>query len=306
MTGWSAIARLVRSEGRCALVSVVKVEGSAPREAGARMIVTASGYSGTIGGGALEWRAIAAAQAMFGKGEAMHTTSHALGPELGQCCGGRVDLVTEVFDAASLARIDAFAAREQSGAFTLTGRIGSPRFEEHFGVAQRPLYLFGAGHVGRALALALAPLPYAVRWIDGRDGAFPQAVPGNVTRIQSANPVHDLQAAPDGSFVLIMTHSHALDLAVTEAALRDARFAYVGLIGSTTKRARFEKRLREGGVPPARIGALVCPIGMPGIRAKLPAIIAAATVAQLLERDELLRSVKNPANMEATPARMAR
>ena len=117
-------------------------------------------------------------------------------------------------------------------------------------MAHRPLYLFGAGHVGRALALALAPLPYAVRWIDGRDGAFPQAVPGNVTCIQSANPVQDLQSATDGSFVLIMTHSHALDLAVTEAALRDARFAYVGLIGSATKRARFEKRLREGGVPP--------------------------------------------------------
>jgi xanthine dehydrogenase accessory factor len=305
MKVWPTIERLVRTEGRCAMVTVVKVEGSAPREAGARIIVSSQGYHGTIGGGALEWRAIAQAQAMLGQGGPPRLTSHALGPELGQCCGGRVDLVTEVFEQASLIFIEKQAARELAGVFTLRGRIVSSDFEERFGEERRPLFLFGAGHVGRALVLALAQLPFEIRWIDSREGAFPQAVPQNVTCIQAAGPAEELKNAAAGSFVLIMTHSHALDLAITEAALRDPKFPYVGLIGSASKRARFEARLRKGGVVEERIRDLICPIGVPGIKAKLPAIIAASTAAQLLERDELLRSDKKHVNMGATQASMA-
>jgi xanthine dehydrogenase accessory factor len=302
---WPTIARYLREGEACAMVSVIAVEGSAPREAGARMIVTRQGYHGTIGGGALEWRAIAAAQAMLERGGGSSRSTHALGPELGQCCGGRVELFTEVFEQASLARIEALAAREQAGDFTLVGRIVSASFAEQFGERHRPLLLFGAGHVGRALVLALAPLPFAVRWIDARPGAFPAAVPANVRCVATEAFAGELAGAPEGSFVLVMTHSHALDLAICAAALADPRFPYVGLIGSASKRARFAARLRAGGVPAGRVAGLVCPIGVPGIRAKLPAVIAAATAAQLLERDEMLRTGQKPVNMAETPATMA-
>ena len=162
--------------------------------------------------------------------------------------------------------------------------------EEGFGDARRPLILFGAGHVGRALVLALAPLPFAVTWIDPRPDAFPAHVPGNVTLRRSEDPAASLPEAPAGAFVLVMTHSHPLDLALVGAALGDTRFPYVGLIGSATKRARFEKRLAGMGIPAGRVASLVCPIGIAGIDSKLPAVIAAATAAELLVRDEALRA----------------
>jgi xanthine dehydrogenase accessory factor len=155
------------------------------------------------------------------------------------------------------------------------------------------LLLFGAGHVGRALALSLAPLSFAVSWIDPRPGAFPAYMPGNVTAVQPDNPVDALTDAAPGTFVLVMTHSHQLDLAIVAAALADDRFPYVGLIGSSTKRARFEKRLAEAGIARDRIAELVCPIGIAGIKSKTPASIAAATTAQLLIRDEALRSARS-------------
>lgn len=282
---WALILRALEGHGRCALVSVVKTEGSAPRDAGARLVVTPEGFHGTIGGGTLEWRAIAEAQSLLDRGAAVKLASHALGPDMGQCCGGRVQLATEIFDASSLPSVRDLAAREAQGRFTLKGRIASLDIMESFGEDNRRLYLFGAGHVGKALVLALAPLPFDVQWIDARPGAFPRAVPQNVTLAASA----DLAEAPEGSFVYVMTHSHALDLAITDQALRNPRIAHVGLIGSATKRARFVKRLREAHVAEARIEGLICPIGVSGIRSKEPAMIAAATVAQLLVLDEGLR-----------------
>jgi xanthine dehydrogenase accessory factor len=265
---------------------VVKTEGSAPRDAGARLVVTPEGFHGTIGGGTLEWRAIAEAQSLLDRGAAVKLASHALGPDMGQCCGGRVQLATEIFNASSLPSVRDLAAREAKGRFTVRGRIATLPIEESFGADPRRLYLIGAGHVGKALVLALAPLPFDVYWIDSRPGAFPGAVPQNVTLAASA----DLAEAPDGSLVYVMTHSHALDLAVTDSALRNPRIAHVGLIGSATKRARFVKRLREAHVAEARIEGLICPIGVSGIRSKEPAMIAAATVAQLLVLDEGLRA----------------
>jgi xanthine dehydrogenase accessory factor len=141
--------------------------------------------------------------------------------------------------------------------------------------------LFGAGHVGRALVLALAPLPFAVRWIDSRDDAFPAHIPANAAPVLARDPQAEVAALPADALVVIMTHDHALDLAVTAAAL-ERGFPFVGLIGSGTKRARFERRLRELGMSEERIRALGCPIGIPGIRGKEPPVIAAATVAQLL------------------------
>jgi xanthine dehydrogenase accessory factor len=205
-----------------------------------------------------------------------------------------VQLVTEVFARGDLAVAMDFAAREEKGVFAVTGRILTPDFSEHFGDSNRKLYLFGAGHVGRALILALAPLPFDVIWIDPREGAFPSAVPSNVMTIQSENPAVEIADAPPCSFALVMTHSHGLDLEITDAVLRSPRFAYAGLIGSATKRARFSRRLREAGIAECRIAGLVCPIGSPSITSKHPAAIAAATAVQLLECDELLRSTDVP------------
>jgi xanthine dehydrogenase accessory factor len=216
--------------------------------------------------------------------------------------------LTEIFDDTSLAEVRKLAAAEKSGAFATEGRLCSDHVArsilaapvsagkamiEQFGETRRPLYVFGSGHVGRALVLAMAPLPFTICWIDSRPGAFPSAMPANVEPIAAGNPVETLDSAPDGSFVLIMTHSHALDLAIVERALRDDRFPHVGLIGSDSKKARFLSRLRQAGIAETRFAAFKCPIGVPGITSKEPAVIAAATVAELLERDEVLRTRGN-------------
>ena len=401
---WPVVAEMVGSHGSCALVTVAAVRGSAPREPGARMVIAPDGgFRGTIGGGELEWRAIGAARDALSRNTPAATlTRFTLGPDLGQCCGGSVQLLTEVFDRDRLDEIQALAAREAAGPFVTRSRIGPRAVErivdedvareasgsagtgsfapaEHTGgdgvayeasgsartgysiaaertaggnvareapgpartgsfapaehtagdgvayeasgspgtgrsiIAERtaeggvaqgglpvelkgdgviverfhdsrhPLWLFGAGHVGRALMLALAPLPFDVTWIDEREGTFPAATPANVRPVRSADAAGELAGAPDGAFVVVMTHSHALDLAIVHAALVAGRFGYVGLIGSASKRARFVRRLREAGVAEARVATLVCPIGMPAIRSKHPAAIAAGVAAQLLE-----------------------
>ena len=294
MKVWLHIVKTLEAHGTCAMISVVKVEGSAPREAGARIVVTPLGFRGTIGGGTLEWQAIAKAQALLGKPTQHQLSSHSLGPDLGQCCGGRVQLVTEVFATNDLVEARSFATQEENCVFAIAGRILAPDFTEQFGDSNRKLYLFGAGHVGRALVLALAPLPFDVIWIDPREGAFPSVVPSNVVTIQSENPAAEIAEARSDSFALVMTHSHPLDLEIIDAVLRNPSFSYAGLIGSATKRARFSKRLREGGVPDEKISAMVCPIGISSIKSKHPAAIAAATAAQLLQRDELLRTAAIP------------
>lgn len=289
MKTWPVILKTLETQGTCALVSIIATQGSAPRETGAHMIVTPEGYRGSIGGGTLEWRAIAAAQAMLDRGEAARIVSQALGPELGQCCGGRVDLATEVFTRDSIDRVKQFADREGLGRFDIVRTIAGRAITQTFGEEFRRIYLFGAGHVGRALVLALAPLPFDVHWIDPRPGAFPRAVPQNVAPRRTGEPVRVLAEASHGSLAFVMTHSHALDLAIVDASLRDPRIAHTGLIGSLTKRARFEKRLAEAGVAPKRIASLICPIGVAGITSKEPAAIATATAAQILVLDEALK-----------------
>jgi xanthine dehydrogenase accessory factor len=319
MPVWRRLLEAIDRHGGAAMVTVAATKGSAPREAGARMIVHPDGaFTGTIGGGALEWQAIALAQAAQGRASARQAEMRrfALGPELGQCCGGQVELLIEVVGGADREMVAGFAAREAEGPFATTGRLspgagvtrevtseaiapGSASYQngilrEGFGDQRRHLVLFGAGHVGKALVMALAPLPFAVRWVDPRPDAFPAYVPGNVELCRLDDPAAALASAPPESFVLVMSHSHQLDLALVHAALRDERFGYVGLIGSKSKRARFERRLAEAGVSPARIRSLVCPIGVGGIRSKLPAVIAAATAAELLVRDEALKAGRTP------------
>jgi xanthine dehydrogenase accessory factor len=166
-----------------------------------------------------------------------------------------------------------------------------PRDIERYGEPMRTLLLFGAGHVGRALVLALSALPFRIIWVDARPDAFPGAVPANVTLVRPADPVAVLASAAAGGFVLIMTHSHELDLALCDAALRAERFPYVGVIGSETKAARFRRRLVEAGIAQASVDQLVCPIGALGPKSKLPAVIAAATVVELLVKDEMCLKV---------------
>jgi xanthine dehydrogenase accessory factor len=156
------------------------------------------------------------------------------------------------------------------------------RVIERFGEEPTAFYLFGAGHVGRALMTALAPLPFAVTWIDGRPGAIPEMFPPNVTAIREGDPIELLARAPEGAFVAVMTHSHALDLDLVIAALQAKRFSYVGLIGSATKRARFTSAMQKMGMAAEIVDKLVCPIGLTAIRDKAPAAIAASVAAQVL------------------------
>ena len=319
MRVWPTIARFIADHGGAALVTLAQAQGSSPREVGARMVVAPDGsFTGTIGGGALEWGALAEAQALLARADARAVRlDKALGPDLGQCCGGRVLLTIERFTAADSDAIAPLAAAEQRDAIVTTiGRVApdgrlarrlaaphearSPRpaydvqadgrVRERFGEEPTALHLFGAGHVGRALVIALAPLPFAVTWMDTRPGAIPQEFPVNATAITRGEPVELLAHAPDEAFIVVMTHSHALDLDLVIAALRADRFAYVGLIGSATKRARFTGAMRRIGMAAEAIDRLVCPIGLTAIRDKAPAAIAAGIAAQMLMAREQARS----------------
>jgi xanthine dehydrogenase accessory factor len=349
MKPWATIAGALARHGRCAMVTVADTQGSAPREAGARMIVMPDGgFHGSIGGGALEWRALADARTLLAEDAPQaRLRRQALGPELGQCCGGSVRLLIEVFDGALADEVAGLAAREADAGFATIARLspslvpakagtqrdagkepGSPLSRgradgyvgalsrtilettdshrrpvqiapdgtifETFASQTRPLWLFGAGHVGRALVLALAPLPFEVTWIDPRREAFPAATPGNVRSVHLPDPAAALAGAPRQAFVLVMTHSHALDLALVHAALEPERFSYVGLIGSATKRARFRKRLSDLRLSAESISHLTCPIGLAGIASKAPAAIAASVAADLLIRHEAVEHGKEP------------
>jgi xanthine dehydrogenase accessory factor len=211
-----------------------------------------------------------------------------------------VEIATEIFTARQLAQVEDWAAREQQGRFSLSRTIAGRLVELEYGEDPRTVIVFGAGHVGRALVMALAPLPFRVVWVDPRPGAFPAAIPRNAQALNGEDPLSALPNVPDGTLAFIMSHSHALDLVVTDAALRHPAIAEVGLIGSATKRARFEHRLRAAGVPDERVSGLICPIGVVGIPSKLPAAIAAATAAQILVIDARLRLVMEAAKPQET------
>ncbi|MFV3126076.1 xanthine dehydrogenase accessory protein XdhC [Niveispirillum sp. KHB5.9] len=241
---WIQALTACERDGRPAiLVTVTEVAGSAPRAAGTKMVVTGDALHGTIGGGALEFTAIETARALLdGEVTELRTQSYALGPSLGQCCGGRVSLMFEPVRPPAL-------------------RVA----------------LFGAGHVAKALVGILGALPARVIWVDNRADQFPATLPANVRALVAEEPVAVL--APGHSHILIMTHDHALDYRLVRKALSLPGAAFVGVIGSETKRARFASRLRADGLDPAR---LTCPIGLPGLSGKHPGEIAVSVAAQLL------------------------
>lgn len=243
------------------LVEVTQALGSAPREAGTRMLVSATQCEGTIGGGHLELKAIERARRLLAAGDATPQSAHyPLGPALGQCCGGAVTLGFSRLDAATVA----------------AWPLAAPRLH---------LQLYGAGHVGRAIVNALAPLNVRVDWIDERDDEFPpdSAVPSHTRKVCVDTLEAEVREAPRGAFYLVLTHRHDLDLRIAEAVLRRGDFGFFGLIGSKTKRARFIHRFEERGIAAEAIARLTCPIGVPGIEGKEPEVIAAAVVAQLLQ-----------------------
>ena len=249
------------------LVQVEAAQGSVPRDAGTWMAVFAGKLVGTIGGGQLEHEAMAEARTLLERQplpKEPEVMRFALGPSLGQCCGGVAHLRFEPVQAQNAV---ALRARLQT-AFT-------------------PVVLFGGGHVGHALVRVLSPLPFALIWIDSREGVFPNDVPAHVHCEQSDPVQAAVHTLPPQSRVLIMSFSHAEDLQVLAMCLLRQRskadLPYIGLIGSHTKWATFQRRLLARGFTPDELAHVTSPIGVPGISGKEPDVIAIAVAAQLLQ-----------------------
>ena len=255
------------SSGQPAIVvEVLDARGSVPRGSGTRMLVGAAQLAGTIGGGHLELKAIEQARALLsGQGQPPLSVHYPLGPALGQCCGGAVTLGFALLDGAAL------AAWPQT----------VPRFH---------LQLYGAGHVGRAIAQALAPLHCVVDWIDEREEEFPTTFsphggrwPAHIRKVCVDTVEAEVDTAPPGAFYLVLTHQHDLDLRISEAILRRGDFGFFGLIGSKTKKNRFIHRFEQRGLAAGAIARMTCPIGVGGIEGKEPEVIAISVAAQLLQ-----------------------
>jgi len=294
------LVRAVAKHGPVARVVVADAKGSVPREPGAAMIVWAGGQDGTIGGGALEFEAAAAARRLLGAERGVQVTRHALGPGLGQCCGGAVTLVTETFTAASLAvlpgdiycrrvagaaemplAVRRFLARMRNGQGPARPLLTGGWFAEPVAPARVPLWIWGAGHVGRALVSVIAFLPeFAITWVDVAADRFPETPAEGVTIRIAASPADLVAEAPAAACHLILTYSHALDLEICHRLLAHG-FAGAGLIGSASKWARFRARLGQLGHTDAQIARICCPIGRPSL-GKHPQAIAVGVAAALL------------------------
>ncbi|ADU14184.1 xanthine dehydrogenase accessory protein XdhC [Asticcacaulis excentricus] len=302
---WVAKALDLLGKEPLAMISLLAVEGSTPREAGTRMLVTAKAIYGTIGGGNLEFQCIDQARlALKHKPGTWRIQDYPLGVLLGQCCGGRVRVMIEHLDPAmtgwleAVRGLDTFTLRSDLHADGVRRRLSgdapnlSPRgpvpmagghLIERLGQPLTPMLMFGAGHVGIAIARVVEGLPFQLRWCDERTDV-PQGV-----YIRDAHSLCAEAEAGTG-LTLILTHDHALDYELTKAALRSqARF--IGLIGSATKSARFFSRLRKDGFAEAQIARITCPIGLPGITGKAPEVIAVAVAAQLLQITDKTRTL---------------
>lgn len=274
MKSWiEALATLAAAEEPAVLVTVLREEGSTPRGVGAKMVVTEEAFYGSVGGGHLELEALKESRALLlaeregAKAERLRLHEFALGPHLGQCCGGRVTLLLEAV------------------------------LPSRWRVA-----IFGAGHVGKALVRLLGDLPCSVTWVDGREAEFPKELPPRVRRVVTEAAAEEVRSLPAGADVLVMTHSHALDFEIVEAVLRRGDQHYLGLIGSATKRARFEQKLLARGASAELLGRLTCPIGLPGVGGKEPAEIAIAVAAELLKlRAATASAPPAPKTLEALP-----
>jgi xanthine dehydrogenase accessory factor len=346
VNSWIEHLYRIRADGEdSVLVTVAAVRGSAPREAGAKMIVTSTETIGTIGGGQLEYQsariAVARLNASGDSRGAVSFRRFRLGAGLGQCCGGVVDVMFERISAVSCDWLDELVRlyRDRVPVVIATGekekylikekgifppqvpgdvsavvntareiictrwpaaRVRLPdnstMFYEPVLISDFDVAVFGAGHVGTAVVEVLARLDCNIRWVDSRRNIFPQNTPRNVVPIESARPERDISAMPAGSFFLIVTHSHPLDYEICGRVLRRDDFAWCGLIGSKSKRRRFENLMRQQGMSQSMLRKLTCPIGIDGVSGKTPAEIAISVSAQLLQVREVLSKVESPAN----------
>lgn len=248
MSWISALADLQQKGEACVLVTIIEERGSTPRNAGSKMVVTAERIFETIGGGHLEYKAMEMAREMLAsRSQDTRLERFSLGASLGQCCGGATVLLFEP--------------------------MGQP---------QAQIAVFGAGHVGRALVPLLASLPCKVRWIDSRENEFPEHIPAGVEKIVNDEVVDEVENMPPGSYYIVMTHNHQLDLELTAAILKRGDFAYYGLIGSKTKRVKFEHRLRERGFADTLMARMRCPMGLAEVKGKLPVEIAVSIAGEVI------------------------
>jgi len=314
------------------LVTVAGIRGSAPREIGAKMIVTENETIGTIGGGQLEYQSTRIATGLL-EDDRNSLRSFPLGSSMGQCCGGVVEILFEPVSSGMPAWLRDLRAlhgqRQPAMVVTRISRSAPAKFvvtaDSVFGdgdsdermvavardmlIGHRPdarrqvqefyepvvmpdlnIAVFGAGHVGSAVVSALSGLDCNIRWIDSRRNMF-RNVPGNVRTIETAEPPLEVAAMPPGSYYLVMTHSHSLDFDICDRILRREDARYCGLIGSVSKRRRFEKRYRQQDMAQGLINTLVCPIGVDGISGKKPAEIAVSVAAEVLKVRELATEV---------------
>jgi xanthine dehydrogenase accessory factor len=264
------------------VVSIASTQGSVPRETGTWMAVFVSQIVGTIGGGHVEFEAIAEARALLKVKESVEPTTkrYVLGPSLGQCCGGVMVIHYEKYS---------YSGNEYAG---YSQKIPlNPAFNPISAPKLQNVALFGGGHVGKAIVNILSTLPMQVMWIDSRDEIFPNELPSNVV-CEHSDPV---QAAVNDlavdSHVLIMSFSHAEDLDIVAACMlrqrEKADLPFIGLIGSKTKWATFRHRLEDRGFSEAELAHITCPIGVDGVKGKEPEVIAVSVAAQLLQMPNL-------------------
>ena len=271
-------------------VCVSEAKGSVPRERGATMIVTAQQTLGTIGGGHLELKTIEVSREMLALNVETATRRHfPLGPALGQCCGGAVDvalLPVRACDRATLLQLQMI--EQQGGRFVVERELDTgAQLVLPLDFEPWPIWVFGAGHVGQAIVQMLATLPCQVRWIDGRDAVFPENLPQTVCVVETDDPAGMVRAIAANADVLVLTHSHALDLDICLELIKRDDLAYIGLIGSVTKAATFRKRFEQRGYAYAAIARINCPIGQPQLNSKHPGVIAVGVAADLIERRQI-------------------
>ena len=302
--------------GAVVRIVITDIKGSAPRGVGTSMLVWATEESGTIGGGALEYQAIKTARDAL-KSKTGWTASHSLGPDLGQCCGGLVKLSGEYFDAENLPSAkDGYYLRamptkglqtcEDEIPLSLKRRLSVLRrkgilsepmlvenwFLEPLVSIKRDLWIWGAGHVGRALVDVVSKLPdLNVTWVDTAADRFPENPNETVQILYSDQPQKFVKHAPQDAHHIVLTYSHALDLDLCNALLSH-RFSSAGLIGSKTKWARFSKRLKSLGHNESLINLITCPIGKPEF-GKHPHQIAIGVASEFLMRDVAFKNETN-------------
>lgn len=282
-------------------VIVAHAKGSTPREAGAEMFIDQEGFVGTIGGGRLEYEAIAIARKLLHDAKAegfyRHWQRFALGPSLGQCCGGMVTILFEAFapnilpELLKLDQQNSAAWRHDSDAETLpqpANAVIAPQYEASEkrlylpeAKPQRAFYLYGAGHIGRAVMDITAALDLDRYWIDDAVARFPDAPAPDITLVPATDMVMVARHAPKGAFHLVMTYSHRLDEAIVHAVLAEDNFARLGLIGSATKASRFRSSLASAGIGEASLDRLICPVGLPQVKGKSPPMAALSIAAQM-------------------------